>query len=248
MWGSQLARDNARSHHSRPWSLAHGRGNRAFTLLEIIVVAGLVAAVSLAFVGRLGGGSRAVALDSAQRILVDVLTFARTRAAAGGCRVRVLVNAEPGDIAQFRRTLVVQQEASLESNLWSDPLLEVTLPDGVYLLPYRSRIPPGFIADPAAWTRFNSTELLDSSALSGAPQSLAIGAGALESWDVVQFTPAGTLSFGMGDLVLASGNSRAPGVALAGESQVQVTNPATVRGVSLSLYGLPVLIDDREGF
>ncbi len=207
-----------------------------------------MAAVLLAFIGSLGGGSRAAALESAQRTLADVLTLARTRAAAGGCRVRVLVNAEPADTAQFRRTLVVQQEASLESNLWSDPLLEVTLPEGVYLLPYRDRIPPGLIADPAAWSRFNSTEPLDSSALSGAPLSLAIGAGALETWDVVQFTPAGTLSFGMGDLVLASGNIRAPGSAPAGEAEVQVTNPAMVRGVSLSLYGLPVLIDDRDGF
>ncbi len=174
--------------------------------------------------------------------------LARTRAVASGCRVRVLVNAEPGDAAQFRRRLIVQQEAALDSNTWSEPVLELSLPDGIYLLPYRNRIPAGFIGDPAAWSRYNSTEPLDSSALSGAPLSLAIGGSAAESWDVVQFTPAGTLSFGMGDLVLASGNMRVPGSFAAGESPVQAINSDAVRGVSLSLYGLAVPIDGREGF
>ncbi|HVT74670.1 MAG TPA: prepilin-type N-terminal cleavage/methylation domain-containing protein [Lacunisphaera sp.] len=219
-----------------------------FTLLEILVVVGLMAALSAVFAGSLVGGSRVTALESAQGILADVLTFARTRAVATGSRVRVLVNAEPGDPVRFRRMLVVQQEKAPDANAWTDPLLELALPEGVYLLPYRSRIPAGFIADPATWTRSNATGPLDSSALSGAPLALAIDAGGTESWDVVQFTSAGTLSFGMGDLVLGPGKVRAAGSVPRGESPVQLTNPEAVRGVSLSLYGLPVLIDDREGF
>lgn len=246
--GSELARNSFAHGISPASSLPQRRGNQAFTLIELLVVVGLIAALSWTLAGGLPRGNRAAALESGQRTLADVLALARTRAAASGCRARVLVNAEAGNGEEFRRRLLVQREQTLGSNTWSDPVLEVTLPAGVYLLPYRSRTPAGFFADPAAWTRFASTEPLDSSALYGAPLTLSVEGGTTESWDVVQFTPAGTLSFGMGDLVLASGRRRAPAAIAAGESPVEAIDPGAVRGVSLSLYGLPVLIDGREGF
>ncbi|MBI2497847.1 MAG: hypothetical protein HYV75_08055, partial [Opitutae bacterium] len=163
-------------------------------------------------------------------------------------RVRVLVNADPAVAERFRRTLVIQQEAAVNSNVWDTPLLVTALPDGVYVLPYRSRIPAGFYDNPAVWTKSNRTVPLESSSLSAAPIVVAIESPVAQAWDLIQFTPAGTLSSGIGDLVLATGSPRAPGSYLAGEAPVQVSNPDGVRGITVSTYGTPVLVNNRQGF
>ena len=207
-----------------------------------------MAALSFALIGGLGGGGKSAALQSAQATLANLVTVARTRAGATGCRVRILINADPGDPARFRRTVVLQQETSLNSNTWNDPLLVTALPDGIYVLPYRNRIPAGFYDSPGAWTKYDSSARLESSALFTAPLTVAIESPSAQGWDVIQFTPAGTLSFGTGDMVLATGSPRPPGSYLAGESPVQVSNPDGVRGISISTYGVPVLVNGRTSF
>ena len=224
------------------------RPAKAFTLLELLVVIGLIAAMSFFLVGGLGGGGQAAALQSAQASLANVVTAARTRAAASGCRVRVLINADASDLPRFRRTIVLQQELSLNSNQWGEPAFVTTLPDGVYVLPYRNRIPAGFHDNQSSWVKLNSSNPLESSSLSGAPVTVAIESAAPAAWDLIQFTPEGTLSTGVGDLVVATGRVRPPGSYLAGESPVQASNRDNVRGLSISTYGVPALINGRSSF
>jgi prepilin-type N-terminal cleavage/methylation domain-containing protein len=228
-------------HLSRP------RQRRAFTLLELLVVIGLIAVFSFVLISGLGGGKSA-ALQSAQATLANMVTAARIKSAATGCRVRVLIHADTNDVARFRRTLVLQQETAPNANAWNDPILVTSLPDGVYVLPYRSRIPTGFYDNQAAWTKHPSSAPLESSSLSTAPVIVVIESQSAASWDSIQFTPAGTLSYGTGDMVLASGRPRPPGSYLAGESPVQVANPDGIRGLTISTYGTPVLVNDRLSF
>jgi type II secretory pathway pseudopilin PulG len=219
----------------------------AFTLLELLVVVGLIAALSFVLISGLGGGKSA-ALQSAQATLANMITAARVKASATGCRVRVLIHAETNDAARFRRTIVLQQETALNTNTWNSPIMVIGLPDGVYILPYGKRIPAGFHDNPAAWTKFNSTARLESSSLSASPIAAAIESPLVGSWDLIQFTPAGTLSTGAGDLVLAAGSPRPPGSYGVGESPVQVSNPDGIRGISISTYGTPVLVNGRASF
>jgi prepilin-type N-terminal cleavage/methylation domain-containing protein len=117
---------------------------KAFTLLELLVVIGLIAVFSFFIAGGLSGGGKSAALQSAQAALANVVTAARTRATVTGCRVRVLINADVADPARFRRTIALQQEATLNSNSWNAPSFVTSLPEGVFVLPYRSRAPTGF--------------------------------------------------------------------------------------------------------
>ena len=228
--------------------LSRPRQRRAFTLLELLVVVGLIAALSLVLIGGLRRGGKSAALQSAQATLANMVTAARMKSAATGCRVRVLINADTNDAARFRRTLVLQQETAPDANIWNDPILVTSLPDGVYILPYRNRVPTGFYDNQAEWTKHASSAPLESSSLSTAPVIAAIESPMAGSWDSIQFTPAGTLSFGIGDMVLASGRPRPPGSYLAGESPVQVANPDGIRGIAISTYGTPILVNDRMSF
>ena len=45
-----------------------------------------------------------------------------------------------------------------------------------------------------------------------------------------------------------TGNLRAPGSYATGESPVQVSNPDGIRGISISTYGIPVLVNSRASF
>jgi len=224
-----------------------GRGDEdAFTLIELLVVLALIAGLT-AF---LAGGLRdhpAAALHSAQATLANLLTAARTRALASGCRVRVLVQADAADAGRFRRTLVLQQESGYLSGDWFATTGVLSLPAGVIVLPYEARAPEGLYENPGEWTK-PSGGRLHSSSLSGAPVTATVPGAAGETWDVIQFTPAGTLSTGVGDLVLATVRIRAPGSFAADESPVRAGPPDRVRGVVLSTYGVPALIAGRGGF
>lgn len=237
-----------RTGRSRSISPRLSLGEGGFTLLELLVVIGLIAAMSFFLVSGWGGGGQAAALQSAQASLANLVTAARTRAAASGCRVRVLINADVADVARFRRTIALQQEVALNSNSWSEPAFVTALPEGVYVLPYRNRIPVGFYDNQSTWVKFNSSTPLESSALSGAPVTVAIEGTLPGVWDLVQFTPAGTLSTGVGDLVVATGRVRPPGSYPTGESPVQASNRDNVRGLSISTYGVPAFINGRSSF
>lgn len=223
------------------------RSTSGFTLIELLVVVGLIAGLTFFLVRGMSGGKGA-ALQSAQATMANLVTAARTKAMASGCRVRILIHAKAENPQRFRRMLVLQKETSLGVNTWETPMLVTSLPEGVYVIPYQSRLPAGFFAAPGEWMKVDSSETLHSSALSGSLVDQAVDNAATESWEVVQFTPAGTLSFGAGNLLLAAGRARPLGSFLLGESPVEATDPESLRGLVLSTYGLPILASNRANF
>lgn len=221
-----------------------------FTLIELVVVIGLIAALTALFASGLRS-NKSAALRSAQTTLANTLTAARLRAQSSGCRVRVLIHAGANDAVRFRRVIAVQQESSYGSGEWLRPASVVTLPPEVLVLPYRNRQPAGLFEAPEQWVKSNgasSPAVLHSSSLSAAPVSVAIQTESPERWDFVQFTPQNTMSSGVGDVVLAMCRARPPGSYAEGESPFVAEGPASARGVSISTYGVVTLINDRGGF
>lgn len=253
--GSELARDSASL--SRASSLPQRGNAKAFTLLELLVVIGIIAAMSFFLVSGLTGGGVTAGLQSGQAAVGNLVTAARIKAPATGRKTRLLVNLDPAVPERFLRYLVLQvaRQGGASPSDW-DTLTTVTLPEGIYVVPATLAWAGGLVANPADWKRVSDpgadlvSDLFTNQTLSA---SLA-GDAAPQIWTGVAFTPNGTLAPLAGGpppkgyLVLAPGARRPPGSYLPGEAPVQLGSPQAVRGLLLSAYGVPALLNDRASF
>jgi type II secretory pathway pseudopilin PulG len=211
-------------------------------LLEIVVVLGLVAALACVFLGGFGGG-KAVALLSAQSVVANLLAAARARAAANGQTTRVLVNlgsSDPAGARRYLRVLVLQEQTT--DGGWQ-MVTSASLPDGAAVVPARSLTPAGLLADPDRW-RKSDGGVLESSALAELAGPAAVAAFPGDSWGAIAFTPSGTPEPAGGCLALALARTMPPGHT----PPVQLCNPQDVRGVRLSRYGVPVMLNGPDEF
>ncbi len=221
----------------------------AFTLLELLVVVGLIAALSFVLIGGLGDGGKAAALSSAQTTLANLVTAARVKAMASGQPARVLVCIDPKSPAQpsrYLRYLALQVQVA---GTWQ-PVTEAYLPEGIYVVPGNfSSIPAGlFATNPSTpWTRPDGSSLRSTSLRNGSISTETINSAVAEQWVSFHLSAAGTTAHA-GDIILAAGRRRAPGSFAAGDSPVELLGPEQVRGISLSTYGVPVLVNSRVSF
>jgi len=110
-------------------------------------------------------------------------------------------------------------------------------------------IPAGLFTTNTAvpWTKSDGTALRSTALRANQIISENINSATPEQW--VSFTisaNAGTAQ--PGDVILASGKIRPPGSYLSGDSPVELDNPENVRGLTLSVYGVPALINARTSF
>jgi len=220
--------------------------SRAFTLLELLVAVGLIAALSVVVLGVMNGG-RGSALQAGQAAFADLLVAARTQAAASNQPVRLLVNFNPADPelpSRFLRYVVLQVQTR---SGWQSRVAAY-LPPGVYILPGRGPTPDGlFAAASSGWLRVDGSDLRSTTLRISDAIDEAIDDGPVERWLVLPISANGTTN-AAGDIVLANGRSRAPGSFAAGESPVELLHPDEVRGLALSQYGVATAIDRRTSF
>jgi prepilin-type N-terminal cleavage/methylation domain-containing protein len=226
---------------------------KAFTLLELLIVIGLIAVICVWIAPGLSGGSRSASLQSAQTMLANLVAVARTKAAATGSSARMLINIDLANASvsgRYLRFIAVQVQDGAGWNT----IGTTWLPDGVGLLPRDPTVPANLLPGGPAWTRPSDGAQLRSSALRpvgpvfpDAEVTLAVDSRTPELWAAIKFTALGTTANG-GDLVLAGYRVLPPGSYAPGESPLQFENQETVRGLTLSAYGLPEYVYGREGF
>ncbi len=221
----------------------------AFTLLELLVVIGLIAALSVFLLGNLASGGKSGALQSAQATVANMLVATRMKAMASGQSVRFLVNVDQNSTAQpsrFLRYIAIQIQMS---GGWQ-PAAEAYLPDGAYLIPGNfASIPAGlFAANTAtAWVKSDGSNLRSTALQNGNISAETINSPTAEQWVYLTISAPGTTA-NSGDIILAFGKRRPPGTYAAGESPVELENPEEVRGLTLSSYGVTALINSRASF
>jgi prepilin-type N-terminal cleavage/methylation domain-containing protein len=229
-----------------------GRATRrhgAFTLLELLVVVGLVAVLSFGAMVGLAGGEKPAALQSAQALLVNLVTAARTKALATGRSARIVFQVDAGSAslpARYLRYVAVQTQSGAG---W-ETFTAAYLPAGVYVVPGNfAALPAGLFAPGTTvpWTRADGSALRSTALRANQVSPESIEGAEVEQWvGITLSAQLGTVQ--SGDIVLAIGRPRPPGSFAPGESPVELENPELVRGVTLSSYAVPALINARTGF
>ena len=222
---------------------------RGFTLLELLVVMALIASLSLVLIGGLGGGGRSAALQSAQATLANMVTAARTKAMASDQSSRVLVQIDPNSNSQPLRYLRYVAVQTQSAGGWQT-VADAYLPDGVFVVPGNfATVPAGlFTTDTAIpWTKADGSAMRSTALRSNQITAESINSPVTEQWVSVTISAtAGTAQ--SGDVILTSGKIRPPGSYSSGESPVELDNPENARGLTLSAYGVPALINSRTSF
>lgn len=109
-----------------------------FTLVEIIVVIGIIVMMAtFVMVGMRAGGS-SQKLSSAQRTLNSMLQAARYKAIMGNTNARLIIHANPADYEKFLRYVGVVYYDTATST-WLPANNGNYLPSGIYVIP---QIPP----------------------------------------------------------------------------------------------------------
>lgn len=220
--------------HRRPCSW------KGFTLLELLVVVGLIAAASIVVLAGLGE-RRGTALHAGQASLANFITAARTRASAHGRHVRLLFHhdaASPQAAERYLRFVVMEE---LRDGQWRS-VQNVTLPLGVFFLPHQARIEEGMLPNPALWSKPDGSRL-HSSALFRPLVQRQVDAPVAELWAEIVFSPHGTTA-SSGQLVLARAQPTHSGRG----ASLTFGPPEEVRGAQVSAYGLVTSIAAREEF
>ncbi len=224
-------------------------GAKGFSLIEMLVVAGLLAGLSFFLLNGLGGAGQSAALQTAQGTMTSMITAARTKAMASGESSRLMIHVDPGSASQPARYLRYVALQTQTAGGWLT-VADFFLPDGVYIVPGNfASLPSGLFATEGstAWTRTDGSALRSTALRSNQIILEAVNSSRAEEWAGITISAnPGTAQ--SGDIVLAAGRQRAPSSGGAGESPIELINPDSVRGLTVSSYAVPALINARSGF
>jgi len=200
-----------------------------FTLVEMLVVIGLIAFLAASLGLALRSPGQGMALQAGQATVATLCAAARARATVTGRDARLVISADPADADGRCRYLQIVQEDPVNPDRWLAEGAGFWLPPGIYVVPPRADAVPGN----AAWP-----EARCSTALSTSAQALTINGGAAGLFYTVLFTARGTTRGG--SLVLTVGRRDA------GTTGPVLTfgHPDQVRGVLLRASGALTLLGE----
>lgn len=219
------------------WSVSPG-----FTLIEVLVVLGLIALLA----GTFAVGSRetvpAHALESAQATVGALLSAARHQATLHRNRVMLVVDADLAN-DRFLRGIQVAVETAPNSGHWWITEHGALLAEAIRVVPGSAELGGATLAPaapgPGQWPplRRSSFEIIPPGSISGRsgdPLGQFLGL-------VIPLPGFGPPGGGGGEkIVLAAPRRLSTGVVF--------EHPQQIRGLVLSAYGVPLLVNDAPGF
>lgn len=222
---------------------------RAFTLIELLVVMALIATFSFFLISPRSESGRASSLKAAQALFSNLVALARTQAMASGQSCRLLINVDAAGASEPQRYLRYAVVQFQTASGWQT-VTDAFLPESVYVVPGNfSALPAGLFAPNAyvPWTKVDNSALRSTALRSNRITSEAINGGAVEQWVNITFSSTANTTQS-GDIILINGRPRTPGSFAEGEAPVVLENPGNVCGLTLSVYGVPALINSRTSF
>jgi prepilin-type N-terminal cleavage/methylation domain-containing protein len=231
---------------SRPCSLRRSNG---FTLIELLVVIGLISILAAGIGISMREGSPTSALRAGQNSLVGLLSGARGQAALTQADAMIVVDVTPNTEECMRSLqVVVRTGATAADDKWrpvGDPIM---LPQGIYVVPppnndvndikltgswTTKRQSGGFLTA----TKGDLTERTPDATYTTPVTNAFSGRKYLR---FQMFNSLGTVS-AAGTLLVSSGRRTSA-------TEVALENPDFLRGIYLSRYGVPTLINETDSF
>jgi prepilin-type N-terminal cleavage/methylation domain-containing protein len=237
---------------------------RAFTLIELLVVIAVIGVLVGALGMALSSGDRGPALQAAQANLNSMVAAARAQAALDNATCTILVWADETDMETYLRRACIAREVDTDNNgtldAWARQGQVTDLPRGIFFAP--GNLGGSF---PAKWETaadWSNLVLTESQEASNAPttsldfkildETVSNGSwltdplGTTKAYKTLAFDPVGNLVSMQGGvtistLAVATGELE-PG------SGVIFKSADSLRGLKLSIYGVPIVLNEKTAF
>lgn len=197
---------------------------RAFTLVELLVVIGLIAVLAGVLGLALGGGNSGAALQSSQATLQGLFAAARGQAAISQSNAQIVINVEK-DSDGFLREFYVLVGGQAKG-------APVKLSQGIYVVPRSSgpNFNGGVSHSGGTWSNQISTEI--------GTTELTIPGVTGTFTPIFEITERGTSpTSSVNRVILAPAERIDP-------DTIEFNNPDAVRGVAISTYGVLTMLND----
>jgi len=241
----------------------------AFTIIELLVVIAIIAIMAGTFALALRDGDRGAALQAAQSSLSGLVSSARAHAAVNGTDASIFIWGNKDDLTTYLHRAVVL--VKLNGN-WVRKGEIIDLTKGIYFVPPDiGTLLPAKQEVPADWNNYETTDAITLANLTTtAPVTLQVsrwnpqtgtngayepdpafgtnGDGKLLAYRTITINPTGLLAnSGTQNLVIATGEEQPHPNGNTGGG-ILFRNADSMRGLILSTYGIPNVINEKAGF